>query len=274
MMGKKLLVLSVLVAVCLACPAGAALQNIVWVSDNKDPENVDPGTSTPRDQVWTDLLEANGYGVDKSFMNAEARELDATKIAALNSADLVIISRNTNSGDYDDGDEIAQWNSLDTSVMMLVAHIHRSSRWKWLNTTNTENTTANMKAVLPGHPVFDGVSLDVNNEIAAILSTTSVTNHTEVGNGTLIAERADNGGVWIVEWSAGQEFYDGSGEIAGGPRMWFAAGQSGSGMDGLYNLTPDGEAVFLNAVAYMVPEPATIALLGLGALALHRRRRS
>ena len=44
-------------------------------------------------------------------------------------------------------------------------------------------------------------------------------------------------------------------EIDGAPAYW---GQ------GMYNLAPAGEALFLEAVA-TIPEPATIALLGLGA---------
>lgn len=272
-MGKKLVIVAALVAVCLACPASAALKSVVFVSDNKDAQNLDPATNGPRDQTWVDLLEANGYAVNKDFMNQEGRNLDDAKIAALNAADLVIISRNTDSGSYDNGDAVAQWNAITTPILMQVMHISRSSRWKWLDTTNTNDTMVNMQVVEPGHPIFQGVTLDANNEMAAILSLTTLTNHTDPGNGTLLAKRPDNDGLWIVEWATGQEFYPGSGQIAGGPRMLLSSGQTQGGTDGLYNLTPDGETVFLNAVAYMVPEPATIALLGLGALALRRRRR-
>jgi hypothetical protein len=60
--------------------------------------------------------------------------------------------------------------------------------------------------------------------------------------------------------------------------MLFCAGtQEVSGTNkyfGTYNLTPAGETMFLNAVAYMIPEPTTIVLLGLGSLVLRRYRRS
>jgi hypothetical protein len=82
-------------------------------------------------------------------------------------------------------------------------------------------------------------------------------------------------------WDKGQEFYAGAGQTAGDNRMYFAAGAR-EGTDaagvywgqGMYNLTPEGEAMFLAAVA-TIPEPATIALLGLGGLALlgSRKRR-
>ncbi|GEM_PF-6262501 len=260
-MSRKLFFVCSLVLLLSQIIAPAAFgTTIVWVSDNKNPENLDPTTNGPRDQTWIDLLIDNGYMVDLSFANTEARDLDDAKIAALNAADLIIISRNTNSGDYDDGDEIQQWNAIETPIMMQVAHIMRSSRWKWLDTTNTDATTANLKVELPSHPIFAGVALDGNNEVAILQGDdSSVTNNTDPGNGTLLGTVADTGGTWIVEWETGQEFYSGSGEIAGGPRMWFAAGGQGDNLDGLYNLSEEGEKIFLNAVKYLampVPEQA------------------
>jgi hypothetical protein len=60
--------------------------------------------------------------------------------------------------------------------------------------------------------------------------------------------------AWVVEWETGAEFFDGSGQLAGGPRLIFCAGtQEGDGVGrGEYNLTPDGETMFLNAVRYMI----------------------
>lgn len=58
--------------------------------------------------------------------------------------------------------------------------------------------------------------------------------------------------------------------FAGGtPEIDGVRGYSGQGM---YNLTPAGEALFLEAVATM-PEPATVILLGLGGLVLLRWNR-
>ena len=220
---------------------------IVWVSDNKNP---DPDNGTAADQGWVDLLTAEGYKVDLSFRNAEGRTLDDAKIEALNAADLIIVSRDADSGSYDNGDAVAQWNSLNTPILLQIAHIMRSSRWKWLDTTNTGNGQPLLEAVDTSHPIFDGVSLDANNQVAIIeTQDSSITDVADAGNGNVIAKRADNGGVWIAEWEEGQEYYAGAGQFAGGKRMWFAAG--GTSPDGTYNLTADGETMFLNAVSLL-----------------------
>ena len=59
--------------------------------------------------------------------------------------------------------------------------------------------------------------------------------------------------VWIAEWKTGQVFKPTTTQTAGGPRMLFAAGATGTGgPDGTLNLTPDGQKMFLNAVLYLL----------------------
>jgi len=73
----------------------------------------------------------------------------------------------------------------------------------------------------------------------------------DAGNGTVLATRADNGEVWIAMWDAGVEYYPGAGQIAGGPRVFFTGGTQEVTPEigrGEYNLTPEGEMVFLNLV--------------------------
>jgi hypothetical protein len=236
-------------AFCLTSSVYAA--TIIWVSDNKGNDSTDQG--------WIDLLVAQGYTVDLNFRNQEGRSLNATEIAALNATDLIIISRDTDSGNYDDGDEPTQWNSITTPLILQVAHIYRSNRWRWMDSTSTSSTTNNLLAVLPDHPIFSGVTLDANNEVDILTAQSNVGNDNvdPTNNYTLIATRAGSGqdGVWIAEWEKGVEFYPGSGQYAGGHRMYFAAGGSeGDNVDGRYNLTAEGEKLFLNAVSYMLGE--------------------
>ena len=257
-MCKKLIFLAFAFALCLASSSYAA--TIVWVSDNKEPAG-----GVPADQGWVDLLEANGYTVNLDFRNQEARTLDAAKIEALNAADLIIVSRDTDSGSYDDGQEPTQWNSITTPIIQQVGHLTRNNRWLWLDTDATNDATATLDVVEPSHPIFTGVTIGANNQIDILTLTSSFASTTDVGNGTLIARRANNDQIWIAEWQTGQEFSPGLGQIAGGHRLYFASG-SAEGADGRYNLNADGEKMFLNAVRYMLgnlkrpkarsPEPA------------------
>ncbi len=219
---------------------------IIWVSDNKSPTD-----GVPADQGWVDLLEANRYTVNLDFRNTEGRTLDDAETEALNAADLIIISRDTNSGDYANGNTPTQWNSIETPIIMQIAHIARNNRWLWIDTDSyNDSLPPAMEAVDTSHPVFNGVTFD-NNQVGVINEASSFPSITDAGNGTLLAKRADNDELWIVEWEQGQEFYDGSGQIAGGRRMLFISGTN-SGVDGRYNLTSEGEKMFLNAVRYML----------------------
>jgi len=90
-MSKNLFCLVLLLAFCMASSVQAA--NIIWISGFFD----DNGDGGPDDQAWVDMLEAQGYTVDYT---PGWEDLDDDKVAALNAADLIIISRNSNSGDY------------------------------------------------------------------------------------------------------------------------------------------------------------------------------
>jgi hypothetical protein len=247
-MCKKLMFLSLLLAFGLMSSSYAA--TIIWVSDAYD----DNGDGEPDDQPWMDLLEANGYTVDASFRNQEGRTLDDGKIAALEAADLIIVSRCSNSGSYDDGDAIAQWNSITTPLMLQAMHIVRSSRWLWLDTTSLTNLSGSSIIVTEaGHPIFAGVS-DGTQITDGDVGPTTFPNTLDMGNGTILAQVDGTDAAWIAEWETGAEFFPGAGQFAGGPRLIFCAGtQEGGGVGrGEYNLTPEGEIMFLNAVRYML----------------------
>ena len=111
--------------------------NIIWVSDNKN------GTNAPSDIGFVNLLKAQGYNVDYQGQGGTGtpgyqswRTLDATKIATLNAADLIILSRDLDSGSYaSNATEVTQWNGITKPVLMLIAHVARNDRWQWVETT-------------------------------------------------------------------------------------------------------------------------------------------
>jgi len=256
---KKLILSSLVVALCLFSSARAI--NIVWVSDQYD----ELADGVPDDAGFVELLEANGYTVDNTpgsaFGNGYWRTMDADKVATLNAADLVIYSRSSNSGDYDDDNEIAQWNSVTAPLILMSPYLSRSSRWLWFdNTTLTgDGGTPNLEAVDPAHPLFYGMALDARNQVEIYdqsvgTGTVSFYGSTDVGNGTLIAKVPGEDRTMIAEWPAGIEYHAGAGQIAGGRRLLLCMGtREGVGYGrGEYNLNSEGEILLLNAVRYML----------------------
>jgi len=220
--------------------------DIIWVSGFYD-DNAD---GAPDDQEWIGILEAAGYKVDYT---PGWEELDDAKIAALEAADLIIVSRNSNSGDFDDGDEVAQWNAVTTPIILSSTHIVRSSRWKWVDSTSILNLAPAMMDLADGSQI-PGMNAEVgpSSFIDAV-----------IGNGTVLS--TGDGLPWIFEFEAGVEYYDGAGEIAGGPRVFFTAGtQEDTAADpmigrGEMNLTAEGLALFMDTVDRLINPPPTVA---------------
>jgi len=152
--------------------------------------------------------------------------------------------------------EISQWNSITTPIIQSSTHLIRSSRWLWFDTTTLPTLSDVVVDIsVPSHPIFAGVSspVQITDGVVGPSSFADITG-VGAGNGTLLANVTGGEVAWIVEWEEGIEYYPGSGQIAGGARMFFAAGtQEGDGIGrGEYNLTPEGEKVFFNAVRYMI----------------------
>ncbi len=232
-------------------PALGGGARIIWVSEATDAAS----PPSPDDAGWVDLLQINGYEVIRS----DIRDPDINQAAldTLNAADLVIISRDTNSGNYSDGvGEAAVWNSgVTVPLIQLSAFIVRNSRWLWFNNNvNPVAGGAEMQVADPGHPIFSGITLEANDQFLVVEEggQVNVTGQVDAGNGTVLATDPVSGNVWIAHWEEGIEFYPGSGQTAGAPRLWFGAGNNDNDPKGGENFTSDGETAFLNAVNFML----------------------
>jgi hypothetical protein len=242
--------------------SGAAhAEKIIWVSGNlKDTDGLD------WDQGFVDVLEANGYEVQRENDTMTGTSFTAEQLEVLENGDLVIVSRSTSSGNYNNPTD---WNVLMKPLICTSCYLSRLSRWKWLNSDaligDGNSGCPPFHAENPDHPIFSGVPLDGNGNIAALDSTvgsgnTSLANWLEYGEAELIATVADAGAVAIVYWAQNMDFFPDGDQFAAGPRLLFQCGARESTLSppdpaqgqGMYNLTPEGEKMFLNAVAFML----------------------
>lgn len=228
------------------------------------------------DHSLESFLVSEGYNVD--VRPDYWKLLTPDKIAELNAADLIIFSRLAWSDRYDEVNETTDWNSITTPLLQMNAYFARNTRWKWVNSgggTPDDIPLIYMEIVDPLHPIFidlllssyDPVGLpNVVKMIDPLIGTglTSFIGSTDMGNGHLIAKLAQLGMGWIAEWDAGVEFFDGSGQYAGGKRMLFCAGTQEiqyydydrqeviTTAQGELNLTAEGLQIFRNAINYLL----------------------
>jgi len=246
--------------------------NIIWVSDVVDQS----GDGKPDDQAWVDMLKARGYTVDytKGAAPKEGywRTLDNDKVAALNAADLIIVSRCIGPiPPYVKDGESTKWNSVKTPMILMHTYFARRRCWSWLDTHTPaigglwgppgRSDVSTLLALVPNHPIFKDVQLDSKNQVKIFDQTVgsgkvSFNAIADVGNGTLIAKPSDQDWTFIAEWEPGSEFYPGAGQTPGGRRMIFAAGTiewaAGGCGRGEYNLNAQGEKLFINMIEYML----------------------
>jgi len=267
----------------LAAEPEAEGPNIIWVSfhgadDAPSGPAADVGFTEASDKGYTDLLTANGYNVTR-YITSSTPDPEV-----LNAADLVIISRAVASGGYSN-DGATAWNNISAPMIIMGGYVLRSSRMGYTTGTNMPDTTGDITLTVsdPTHPIFAGIPLTDGTMVnpyaggAVVLPTdgTTVSRGISINNdpaddeGTILATIAEAsadtgpvGGMVIAEWPAGATLTHAGGaetDVLAGHRLVFLSGSrepsgvTGGDAAGLYDLFPDGEQMFLNAVKYMLP---------------------
>ena len=252
---------------------------IVWASAISDPAGADAG--------FVNLLQGAGHTVSRFTI---AGPLTAENVARLNTADLVIVGRASNSGDFDNANGVI-WNEQITApVINMTAYAARRNRLGWITgDTVPDSGPTPLVAANPAHPIFDGITfagdgmtMADNYNVMIDRGTTQLGNPPVAGATVIATNPLVPNSIAIAEWPAGTVVTD---ERTGVPpqtlagyRMFFAGGSreaNGAAVTtaGVLDLTPAGQQLFLNAVnhALTVPEPSSITLVGLGCAFLLRR---
>ena len=282
-----LLGLSCWIALAPAVPAA----NITWISD----QVLDAASQLP-DQGYINLLTAAGHTV--------TRALAATpSAAALNASNLVILGRSGASASFDTAAETLVWNTQVTVPLISTnSYFSRSTRLGWYAGGPTQPDQVLNPLVFTAGAVSDyikGSSTGASvteavifpNTSADIRGTSLITDVPVAGSTTIATTAAGLAtATYIASWPSGTTLggTTSSGQVLAGYRLQFLTGNRESatapnnniGAAGYENLTPEGEQMFLRAVALAlnngvvpVPEVGTSSLaLMAGTLLLARRR--
>ena len=251
--------------------------DIVWVHQNRGQEGEGTG-DTPaagegslawEDDQWRALLEGAGHNI---IAHDRFDDLDIAPegLDILNSGDIVIFSRDSNSGDYNEPDEQDAWaEGVTVPMIILTPYVIRSNRWDMVDATGIQETNkddgiGNLEPVDPTHPLFVGAldaqgTADVWDEEALgpddnIDFLNVIDDDGKVGNGTVLAYEPDFELPWIIHWEAGVEYYEDSvlGYTAPAERLYYSVGSDDDPFSwGEKNTTAAGDQILLNAITWM-----------------------
>jgi len=266
---KKLYSLALTILILLGPISSVLAANIIWVSDApnnggpffvaNDPAYIDHG--------WIMLLTNAGHNVLRyNPPDSSDTPLPAADLSALNTNDLVILSRTLGSGSFQNHTQATQWNTAVTvPVLSINAYLLRAIRLGWfVGSTLPDGTPTPVRALdlLNGKTayLFSQVALNgdttANPYDEAFARNTSHITEMPVTGGTVLARSAALiGGTnvpVVVDWLAGTVVR--TNHILSSYRLYFAAGSretNGGSVPmtaGKETLTATGESMFLKAV--------------------------
>jgi hypothetical protein len=265
----------VFISICwLAIAAPAWAVNIAWLgmhgTDAPVAQSMAQGYTAATDQGYVDLLRGAGHTVTRYLTQSPT----AAFIDTIDNADLIIVSRQVASADYQDDPERVLWHGVTKPMILMSGYILRNNRLQFMAGDNIPDASVagpvTLTATTPSHPIFQGVTLDGSNNMTfatypistpmnvAMRGISVVTGATQ-GNGTVLATLggadANAGAMLIGHWPAGSA--QGATALAA-PRMAFLSGTREPAapadipLAGQKDLTPGGDKLFLNAVCFMV----------------------
>lgn len=262
----------------------ASADTILLVSDS----GPDAGQHDANYVTW---LQGLGYTVDTGGMSGQYQgDLTQAEVDAANAADLVIVSRITNSGAYN---KPLDWNTKITSPLLLMSgYLTRDSRWKWHEGGNQDANKVKTDIIIETgqetHPWLAGVDLGPDGNTVVAFDWSPGTEAPKGVNlqaagvnwpaaATIVGTFDDR--EMLLDIPAGTTLFGGAGDTAGRRAFLAHWGYDGK-VDGnavqFFDdyITDDYETLLSNMIGDMIPEPATMAILALGgSLALLRRRR-
>jgi hypothetical protein len=236
-------------------------QNVIFITDDlQDSVQIE----------W--LTDVAGYDVTTFWPDGGLAMASTATLNWLNSADLIIIGRSGNSGDFDGVDK-PFWNRLTPPLMLVSPWVARNSRLNWFPSGTCVNygtpDTAWANILMPADPIFAGVTLDGDSldwmvaRHSAIRLNDSVATNAEVLARSMTYDNMDEEFILVARFDPYVEFYPGAGESPAGYRAMFGMGNDENGVINDFPLTENARTVYLAELERMLalPEPAKHIIL-------------
>lgn len=218
------------------------------------------------DDALVSFLEGKGHAVTNTvdpYIDTipSATELDA--------AEIVIVSRNIASGDYDSPGFPAMWNAIEKPMILMSNYLPRTSRWGWFNTTAVSGDVAaptDFNAFPnPSHPFVDGLATSVFPSLFADGSTAMRINWSgtasQVPAGSTVVATMTIGGdadvAGIVDIPVGTTLFadnDGTVSVTPNRRVYFQMNDYAD-VDQVFTLSENGGDIFNNIINELSSNP-------------------
>ena len=241
------------------------LKQVIPVQRTLSPPNVVFITTEDRELRQEEFLLAQGFNVEK--MNVGALDTASTElIEALNEADLIIIGRAANSGQYRGADAEA-WHDITAPVMLnnqFIA-VNGPERIHWFQASsgfhsNTYPEVAYAMIPDPDSELFSYVEIDASDSIPWCFPPHSFLELDETATNGNIAARWGDDVALVVEIPAGKAFDDESSPELASPRTYFGFGNDNAGWRNFFPLSPEAQQVYLNSLMRLMDREPTMVV--------------
>ena len=281
-----------MLVVAIAAPA-LAYDDILLISDAYAPGDPTPDVEH-EDDALVAFLQDIGYSVDTSGMGKAYQDNqnpfdDPVKVNTLNGVGLVLVSRRTNSGAYDATSQ--KWNEVANPLILTGGYLTRNTRWGWTSSGsgNADNTETEIDWTAAVHPFTPHTVYDASGAPGGVIPKGPYLPNVGVDitiAGDILA--SFDGRPWLIDIPKGTDLdaengLSGKG-VTGDNRVMIGAwgyddgtagtnGPGGTPAEWGDYMTVEYKAILSETIRQKIPEPMTLSLLGLGGLALIRRKR-
>jgi hypothetical protein len=232
----NLLALIMLVVISTTQLAIAQPPDIIW-------QSIVGATKYDYDHSTVEWLRSEGYSVFVDTTDTYFDKiLSQQEIDELNAAKLIIISVNSNSGDYTTTEVGPGMAQVTTPVLCQNSQVLRSNRMKFFST--------DIRGAFTREFLMTGFDPHLMQDDNVLIETNAIDSIVPGGNETLtlLADNTAGGGVIFAEFAAGVETYPG-GYTPGGKWVYF--GPKGQ-KTGEISLTDKGKELYLNLINYLI----------------------